>query len=58
MTIIGAQSLSISREPDRWFVVFGYREEKVAIFVVFYLCYGSLVAMQHQRLLQGEENNL
>lgn len=52
MTIIGAQPLSIAREPDGRLGVLGHREKQISIFVIFDLSDGPFVAMQHQRLLE------
>ncbi len=57
MAIVSSQSLAISREPDRGFVVFRYCEQQVTISVVLNLCDGPLVTMEHKRPLEVVHNN-
>jgi hypothetical protein len=46
VAIIGAKAFAINRKPNVWLLVFGSREEKITLTVVFDLRDGTLVALQ------------
>lgn len=47
MTSIGAEALAVVGKPDSWVMIFGAREEKIALTVVFEESQGPLVPL-HQ----------